>query len=289
MKRCSQVNLTCIMSTSATLKDYQENCEIIKQYNSDTTAVGFPKILTTLGVHPTYSHGVFEKCGKEWKRVDEYFEKMRVIFENEPSNLAAMGECGLDYARLFCSPKECQLEFFQRHFDLLKSLDKTKRPPMFLHMRDCLHDFMEIMNKNREVFVGGVVHSFTGSVEDAKELLAFSDSLYIGINGCSLRDEQGIVVAGMLPLDRIMIESDAPYCEMRPSHASAKYLTDFEWDIERSVDKSKHSCDKPVKGRNEPSETRRVLRVLSKIRGIEEDELAGIIYENTCKLFRKCA
>lgn len=287
LKRCSQVQLSCIMSTSATLKDYQENCEIIEKYKCEELSE-FPKILTTLGVHPTYCAGVLKKCQNDWKRVDEYFEKMKLIFESEPKNLVAIGECGLDYARLFCSPKEVQIDFFQRHFDLLKQLNPAKRPPMFLHMRDCSSDFMEIMKKNRDLFVGGVVHSFTGTVEDVKELLAFSDNLYIGINGCSLRNELGIEVAGMVPLDRIMIESDAPYCEMRPSHASSKYLSDFEWPILQSKDKSKHSCENPVKGRNEPSETRRVLRVLSKIRGVDEEELAEIIYQNTCKLFQKC-
>lgn len=270
------------MSTSATFKDYETNCKIIKQH------IGSPKILTTLGVHPTYSQGVLNGLKNDLKQVDEYFEKMREVFEEGPSHLVAMGECGLDYARLFCSPKECQLEFFQRHFDLLKALDPAKRPPMFLHMRDCLPDFMDILKKNRDVFVGGVVHSFTGSVEDAKELLEFSDKLYIGLNGCSLRDEQGIEVAAMLPLDRIMIESDAPYCEMRPSHASGRFLKDFQWPIGRALDKAKHSTDNPVKGRNEPSETRRVLRVLSEIRGVGEEELAEIIYENTCKLFPQC-
>lgn len=285
LKRCSQVNLTCIMSTSTSTEDYHENIEIIREYSEKE---GNPKILTTLGVHPSYCENVFKKFEKDWKKVDEYFEKMRKIFEEDPKHLNAIGECGLDYARLFRSPKETQIEFFQRHFDLLAGLEASKRPPMFLHMRDCLNDFIEILRKNRSIFPGGVVHSFTGSVDDVKELLNFSDDLYIGFNGCSLREEQGIQVAAIVPLDRIMIESDAPYCEMRATHASRPFLIDFNWSIPKALDKEKHSNDHPVRGRNEPTETRRVLRVLAKIKGIEEGDLAEIIYKNTLKLFPKC-
>jgi TatD DNase family protein len=285
LKRCSQVNVNCVMSTSTSAEDYHENSDIIKEFSEKE---GNPKILTTLGVHPSYCENVFKKCGKDYKKVDEYFEKMRKIFEEEPKNLIAIGECGLDYARLFRSPKETQIEFFQRHFDLLAGLEASKRPPMFLHTRDCSKEFIEILRKNKSVFPGGVVHSFTGSVEEAKELLEFSDDLFIGFNGCSLREELGIQVAAMVPLDRIMIESDAPYCEMRPSYASRPFLTDFTWSIPKAFDKEKHSIDNPVRGRNEPTETRRVLRVLSKIKGIDEEELAEIIYKNTLKLFPKC-
>lgn len=285
LKRCSDASLTCVLSTSTSKEDFFENSKIINEFSNIS-----PKILTTLGVHPTYSKSVFEgkECHSDWNLVDSYFEKMYEIFSAQPEHLIAIGECGLDYARLSCSPKEYQLKFFEKHFELLSRLEESKRPPMFLHMRDCFQDFIEILRKNREIFPGGVAHSFTGSVEEAKELLEFSDNLYIGLNGCSLRSEQGIHMASMIPLERIMIESDAPYCEMRPSHASRSFLNDFTWSIPKALDKVKHSPDHPVKGRNEPSETRKVLRVLSKLHEIDEEELSEIIYENTCKLFSKC-
>lgn len=288
LSRCTQANLTCIMSTSTTLQDYEDNCKIIEEFRSVPEA---PKILTTLGVHPSYCENVFsgQECKKDWNLVDGYFDKMKRIFMEQPASLVAIGECGLDYARLFRSSKECQMEFFERHFKLLADLDSSKRLPMFLHSRDCSEDFIAILRKYRDFFPGGVVHSFTGSIEEAKELLEFDENVYIGFNGCSLRDEQGIQVVSSVPLDRIMIESDAPYCEMRPSHASRPYLTDFTWSIPRALDKEKHSPDNPVRGRNEPTETRRVLRVLSKLRGVDEEELAEIIYDNTLRLFPQCA
>lgn len=287
LNRCRQVDLKAVISTATSTEDYHDNIKIIKEFPGIS-----PKIYTTLGVHPSYCQGVLQKeCKRDWKLVDEYFDGMLEIFRNTDENrskLVAVGECGLDYARLFRSGKDCQLEFFQRHFDLLGKLGASERPAMFLHSRDCATDFITILKKNRDVFPGGVVHSFTGSVEEAREVLEFSDDMYIGLNGCSLRDEQGISVASMLPLDRIMIESDAPYCEMRPSHASRPFLLDFEWNLPSPVDKSRHDPSKPVKGRNEPTESRRVLRVLSKLRGIDEEELSEIIYANTLRLFPQC-
>lgn len=285
LKRCRQVGLTNIISTSTSSEDYYENLSIIKELSGD-----FVKIHTTLGVHPSYCEGILNSsCKNDLKLVDEYFDKMLQVFRNKSSeeHLIAIGECGLDYARLFRSEKRIQMDFFQRHFDLLEKLDPSNRPAMFLHSRDCAEDFMTVLKRNRDVFPGGVVHSFTGGVEEAKELLEFSENVFIGLNGCSLREQQGIEVASILPLDRIMIESDAPYCEMRPSHSSRPFLTDFIWDIPKCVDKDRFELGKPVKSRNEPTETRRVLRVLSKLRGIEEEELSEIIYNNTLKLFKR--
>src|SRR5947207_2197442 len=70
----------------------------------------------------------------------------------------------------------------------------------------------------------GLVHSFTGSTEEMQRLIKLG--LDIGVNGCSLKTEENLAVVKEIPLQRLQIETDGPWCEIRPSHASAKFLTD---------------------------------------------------------------
>ena len=110
LKRCQKVNLTTVMSTSTCFEDYKENLKIIKEFPSTNDS---PKIFTTLGVHPSYCEGLFtgKECKSDWKLVDGYFDKMLEIFQTGGTrdHLIAIGECGLDYARLFRSGKDCQM------------------------------------------------------------------------------------------------------------------------------------------------------------------------------------
>jgi len=62
-----------------------------------------------------------------------------------------------------------------------------------------------MMRKNRDRISGGVSHSFTGSIEEAKELIGLG--LFIGINGCSLKTPENIEVVKSLPIENIMIET----------------------------------------------------------------------------------
>jgi TatD DNase family protein len=103
--------------------------------------------------------------------------------------VVALGECGLDYARLEFCPKEVQLEFFERQLEMAA----VTKLPMFLHLRDAGDDFITLMRKHRSQITGGVVHSFDGSAELATEILALD--LSIGINGCSLRESVNLEVS----------------------------------------------------------------------------------------------
>lgn len=273
LQRAKSVGIIGVLATSTNLHDYEENSKLIEQFSSESVV-----IKTTLGVHPTSCSQVANE-----NSVSEYFAKMKALVQNLSENLVAVGECGLDYARLQWSPKDLQLDFFERHFELTE----TSKLPMFLHMRECAQDFLAVMKRNRERYHGGVVHSFTGTTEEAKEILDFSEDTFIGVNGCSLREPHSIEVVKALPIDRIMIESDAPWCEMRRTHASAPYLEGFTWSIGKAVDKEKHQESLPVRGRNEPSETRRVLHVISKIKNVPEEELAEQIFQNTRSLFQQ--
>ena len=95
----------------------------------------------------------------------------------------------------------------------------------------------------------------------------------IGINGCSLKTEENIAVVKEVPLERLQIETDGPWCEMRPSHASAKYL-DGAPELPKSVKKEKWTSETMVKGRNEPCAISRVAYCVANVKGLSVEEVA---------------
>jgi len=129
--------------------------------------------------------------------------------------LVAIGECGLDYDRFEYADKETQLKVFPRHFELTEEF----KLPMYLHSRSTEGDFVQIVRQNRHRFTRGVVHSFSGTLE---ELQAFIDlDLYIGVNGCSLKTKENCEIAKLIPIERMMLETDCPYCDIRNTHFSS--------------------------------------------------------------------
>jgi TatD DNase family protein len=87
------------------------------------------------------------------------------------------------------------------HFDLAEKY----KLPMYLHSRNCKEDFLKILKENRHKFSTGVVHSYTGDLEELNELINLG--LYIGVNGCSFKTEENLKIVKQIPLDRIMIET----------------------------------------------------------------------------------
>jgi TatD DNase family protein len=76
---------------------------------------------------------------------------------------------------------------------------------MYLHSRNTGGDFIKIVKENRSRFSTGVVHSYTGCVEELKEIISLD--LYVGVNGCSFKTEENLEVLKHIPLDKIMIET----------------------------------------------------------------------------------
>ena len=85
--------------------------------------------------------------------------------------------------------------------------------------------------------------------------------LYIGVNGCSLKTEENLQMVTQIPLDRLMLETDCPYCDIRNSHASSKYV---KTQIPK-VAKEKYQCHawKLNKDRNEPCTMIQVVEVVA--------------------------
>lgn len=87
-----------------------------------------------------------------------------------------------------------------------------------------------------------------------------------------------------------MLETDAPWCDIRRTHASYKFIDpEKNTSVWKSgikiVKKERHFQDFMVKGRNEPTNLRQVLQVVARLKGIPEDELAEKVWENSNKLF----
>ncbi|KAJ2958779.1 hypothetical protein NQZ79_g5695 [Umbelopsis isabellina] len=189
-----------------------------------------------------------------------------------------------DYDRTHFCPIEIQKKYFLRQFDLAEETGL----PMFLHCRNTGSDFNDMIRANRTRFKGGVVHSFTGTMQEMTDLIELG--LFIGINGCSLKTEENIEVVKAIPEDKLMLETDAPWCEIRPTHASFKYWKNVDESIQSlyvppSKKKEKFERGFMVKSRNEPCAMGQVLYVVAAIRGLEPQELAEKVWKNTCQVF----
>ncbi len=171
--------------------------------------------------------------------------------------VVAVGECGLDYFRNF-SPREAQLDAFQRQLDI--AVDTQM--PVFLHQRDAHDDFIEVLDEKLPKVSRAVAHCFTGEHESLREYLAMG--LYIGITGWICDERRGMHlrdIVSVVPDDRLMIETDAPYL------------------LPRTI------TPKPKTRRNEPAYLTEVLRIVAEARGQSEEHVARITTDNALRFF----
>jgi TatD DNase family protein len=219
----------------------------------------------TVGVHP---------CAA--KRFDEFPEGPTAMLEQlrrlatesaARGHTVAFGEIGLDYDRLYLTPKEQQLKYFEAQLDLAVELHL----PLFLHMRAAADDFGRLLRPRlSKLPKGGLVHSFTGSLEEMRDLVSLG--LDIGVNGCSLKTEENLAVVREIPLEHLQIETDGPWCEIRPSHASHKLLEGAAV-MPKALKKERFVAGSMVKGRNEPCTIPLVAHVIAKVKGITVEEV----------------
>ena len=219
----------------------------------------------TVGVHPCQARS-FEKYEGGPEGLLE--ELRRLVLEGrEKGTVAAFGEIGLDYDRLHFCDKETQLVYFEKQLDLACELDI----PLFLHSRAAATDFERLLKERLDRLPKrGVVHSFTGTLEEMQAIVALGFD--VGINGCSMKTEENLAVVKEVPLDRLQIETDGPWCEMRPSQASAKFTKDTP-PLPKAVKKEKWSQECMVKGRNEPCTITHVAHAIAGIKGISVEEV----------------
>jgi len=185
------------------------------------------QLWSTAGVHPHHASDYS----------DSIHESIRALLD-EPE-VVAVGECGLDFFRDI-SPRDLQKDAFERQLELAEESGL----PVFLHQRDAQPEFVEILKPRLPRLSRAVAHCFTGTEAELRELLELD--LYIGITGWICDERRGHHLkdfVGLIPDERLMIETDAPYL------------------LPRSLN------PKPKTRRNEPCWLPEVLRVVAEARG----------------------
>lgn len=199
-----------------------------------------PNIFASVGVHPDEQNG----CDPTTDQLVELAQDPRVV---------AIGETGLDYFRLK-GDLRWQQERFRRHIRAARRINK----PLVIHTREAAADTLQILREEGADQVGGVMHCFTESWETARAALDLG--FYISFSGIvTFRNADALRnVATQVPVNRLLIETDAPYLAPVPYRGKT----------------------------NEPAFVRYVAERIAQLRGINLDELAATTTKNFFHLFQ---
>jgi TatD DNase family protein len=202
-------------------------------------------LFATVGLHPHHASHFNAELEAEFAAL----QRLSVV--------RAIGEAGLDYFRDL-SPRAAQLFAFERQLELGVRAQK----PMFLHMRDAHDDFLAVLKNSIDRLAGAVVHCFTA---DRAELFAYLDlDCHIGLTGWIADERRGthlVPLAKQIPLNRLLLETDAPYLMPR------------------------NIRPKPKTHRNEPKYLPYVLQAVADARGMSAEALAAATTANARRLF----
>jgi TatD DNase family protein len=198
-------------------------------------------IFATVGIHP---HDVGKMTEEDWTELQGLARAPRVV---------GIGETGLDYYYDH-SPREAQREAFRRFLRLCGASDQ----PVVCHIRDAHTDAQSILREEGVPGRGGVIHCFTGDAADARGYLDLG--LHLSFSGIlTFKKADDIrAAAALAPLDRVLIETDAPYLAPIPNRGR----------------------------RNEPAFVVETLKQLALTKGLTVEETAAATTANARALFR---
>lgn len=201
----------------------------------------------SVGVHP-HSASSFN---------DMILDNFRGMIGGNSDKVVAIGEIGLDYYRDL-SPREEQKEAFVKQMDF--AIDC--RLPFIIHDRDAHADCMEIFasffKAGKLSENPGILHNYSGSHEMALQLLKYGFYLSFGGPVTFKNARRALEFLPLLPLDRILIETDCPYLTPEPFRGK----------------------------RNEPSYVRYVAERIADIVGKTKEDIEKITFENACRIFK---
>jgi TatD DNase family protein len=156
---------------------------------------GDGRLFATAGVHPHHAVDYDDATDVRLRQL-----------ATEPE-VRAVGETGLDYNRNY-SPRDVQRVVFERQLEIAVEVGK----PLFLHQRDAHHDFFAILKRYRHRVPAAVVHCFTDTEDALRDYLDLD--CHIGITGWICDERRGAHLREMvklIPTNRLMLETDAPY------------------------------------------------------------------------------
>lgn len=204
-------------------------------------AEAYPELYASVGVHPDY-----EDC--EEPGVD------RLAALAAHPRVVAIGETGLDYYRLERDAVDWQRTRFRTHIRAARASGK----PLIVHTRNAADDTLTILYEEGAEVCGGVMHCFTESWAVAETALAMG--FYISFSGIvTFKNAKELKeVAARVPLDRILIETDAPYLAPVPHRGQ----------------------------RNEPAYVHHVAEEIARLHGLGVEEIDAVTTANTRRLFK---
>ena len=205
------------------------------------------EVYAAVGVHPNY--------GKTWN--SNTLKTLKALSQHP--KVIAIGEIGLDYYREW-TPHNIQKRNFEYQLDLAAELQR----PVIIHCRDSFQEIQDMvsdwakgLSENALSDSPGILHSFSGNIEQAR---LFTDmNFFFGISGpVTFKNAENLrQTVAQLPLDRILIETDAPYLTPHPHRGK----------------------------RNEPAYVHYISEKIAEVRNLSPSQIGEITFENSLNIF----
>lgn len=248
-------NNTWLINVGTQINTSRKAVELAYQYKEGVYAV--------IGLHPIHTDKSFHdqqelgEGGAEFTSRGEIFDKNIYRELLKDPKVVAIGECGLDYFHMEKDSLEKQKKAFIEQIELANEIGK----PLMLHIRNAYADTLELLKKyikNENLPVGrrGVVHFFTGSLEEAKSFL--DNGFLLSFSGVITFTHDYDEVVKNTPLNMILTDTDSPYVAPVPYRGK----------------------------RNEPSYVKEIVKKIAEIKNISEEETAEAIVANAKRLFK---
>lgn len=228
LKRAEE-ELEFMVNIGYDLKSSEKSVEQSKKYDF---------IYATVGYHPTDIKGL----------TDENAAKILELAKDK--KVVAVGEIGLDYHWME-DPKDVQAKAFRKQLEIARTVNK----PVVIHTRDAMEDTVNILKEYEDI--EGILHCYPGSYETAKILM---DRYYFGVNGVLTfkNNRKTQETFTKIPLERIVIETDAPYLTPTPFRGK----------------------------RNEPAYVKYIAEKLAELKNISVEDVIRVTTENAKRIYR---